>query len=386
VGVLKSQVTGRQYQLVAALAKGGMGEVYVAREVGPKAPAAPRWVAVKTLLPEVLTQPGFLARFLDEARVSARLDHPKLARLLDFGEAAGRPFLAFELLEGADLDDTVSQAHAQGQPVPVDIACRVVAQAARGLAHAHALAEDGRPLGIVHRDLSPGNLFLAASGQVKVLDFGAAAGRDRLARTATGLVIGKVQYMAPEQVRGAPLDGRTDQFALALCLHELLTHQRPHEGLGEREQLRLAFEGAAPDLEGACPEAPEALVALHRRATAVDPADRFPDCVAFAEALEAVVRAGSALDDTAALARYARALWGAERVPARRAQLEALWDQRRPDDDFRWDAPPLPSPPRSAPQPTTELQPVQRTPWLVLGAGLLALVVGVAFGVWSAHR
>src|SRR6185312_8552554 len=252
-----------------------MGEVFVGEEVGPKAHAQSPLLAIKTLLPDVALDATMLNRFLDEARLSARLDHPNIARLTDFGEAAGRPFAVFELLDGADLAQCLDQLIDRRAPVPVEVALAVIIEAAQGLHHAHTLQKDGQPLEVVHRDLSPSNLFLTRAGEVKVLDFGAAWGRDRITKTKTGLIIGKLEYMAPEQVKGEVLSARTDVFALGLCLWELLTTRRPYASDDEREQVNNIFFARVPDLAGLRPGLPVALYDAVKRTVAATPLERF---------------------------------------------------------------------------------------------------------------
>ena len=291
MGALASRVTGRRYRLLAALAKGGMGEVFVGEEVGPKAQADSPLLAIKTLLPDVALDATMLNRFLDEARLSARLDHPNIARLTDFGEAAGRPFAVFELLEGADLAECLDQLIERRAQVPVEVALAVIIESALGLQHAHTLQKDGLPLEVVHRDLSPSNLFLTRAGQVKVLDFGAAWGRDRITRTATGMIIGKLEYMAPEQVKGDSLSARTDVFALGLCLWELLTTRRPYASSNEREQVSKIFHAHVPDLAELRPGLPATLYDAVKRAVAADPMVRFGSASELAKALEPLLLA-----------------------------------------------------------------------------------------------
>jgi serine/threonine-protein kinase len=342
LGILASQVTGRRYRLLAALARGGMGEVFVGEELGPKASAQPR-VAIKTLLPDAARDATMLSRFLDEARLSARLSHPCVARMLDFGQAAGRPFAVFELLRGADLGECLDALIARGRSGPVEVALAVAMQACQGLHHAHTLEKDGKPLQVVHRDLSPSNLFVCDDGQAKVLDFGAAWGRDRFTQTATNMIIGKVEYMAPEQVHGKPVDARTDVFALGLCLHESLTLKRPYAGFDEREQVRRIFEAEVPRLEELRPGLPRALYAVVRKALAKSHLERFGSAQELGEALLPLYRAQTSEAPQARLQRFFAECFGPERTERREARLRALQALPVPDatQAFRWEAPSL---------------------------------------------
>lgn len=338
MGVLSSRLTGERYRLVAALAKGGMGEVFVGESLGPER----RRVAIKTLLPEASQDRVALGRFLDEARLSARLDHPNIARLLDFGEAAGRPFGIFELLEGADVGDCLDQLIERRGLTPPEVALCIAIEACRGLHHAHTLEKDGAPLEVVHRDISPSNLFLTRTGQVKVLDFGAAWGRDRLTRTATGMIIGKLEYMPPEQVKGERLDARSDVFALGLCLHEALALSRPYQSANERELVKKIYYAEVPDLRHLRPGLPEGLYAALDRATDPDPERRFESAAAFAQALEPVLRGITRAPVEEILGRFYRNCFGAARDERRAARLKELLARPVVDADaFAWAAPEL---------------------------------------------
>jgi len=342
LGALASRVTGRRYRLLAALAKGGMGEVFVGEEVGPKAQARSPLLAIKTLLPDVALDASMLNRFLDEARLSARLDHPNIARLTDFGEAAGRPFAVFELLDGADLAQCLDQLIDRRAQVPVEVALAVIIEAAQGLHHAHTLQKDGQPLEVVHRDLSPSNLFLTRAGEVKVLDFGAAWGRDRITKTKTGLIIGKLEYMAPEQVKGETLSARTDVFALGLCLWELLTTRRPYASNDEREQVNNIFFARVPDLTGLRPGLPVALYDAVKRMVAPDPLQRFGSASELAKALEPLLLAVTKDPRGELLTRFYGNCFGIGRHERREARLSELRAQPLADGtSFEWDAPSL---------------------------------------------
>jgi len=319
-----------------------MGEVFVGQPVGPKAQPGDDLVAIKTLLPEVAADPAMLGRFLDEARISARLRHPNIAQLLDFGEAAGRPFAVFELLDGADLGDCLDQLIVRRAQIPVEVAVAFAMGACRGLHHAHTLEDQGQPLEVVHRDLSPSNLFLTRAGQVKVLDFGAACGRNRITRTATGMVIGKLEYMSPEQALGKKVDARTDVFGLGLCLHEALTGKRPYHSANEREMVQKIVHARVPDLASARPGLPAPLIKAVHRALAADPGHRFASTEDFAQALEAVFGALCADPAEGVLSRFYGNCFGRDRHELRARRLQKLLSRAdAPDAAFAWEAPPM---------------------------------------------
>lgn len=203
----------------ARLSRGGMGEIYLARRSRPHGFA--RWVVFKLIRPDMARSPQIRAMFLDEARLLARLEHPAIAQVQDFGEVQGTPFLMMEYVAGLSLRD-LYRLHG---PVPAPVAARMIAEVARGLHAAHQLVgDDGTRLGIVHRDVSPHNILLSFEGRMKLIDFGIALAADRVAKpTSSGVVKGKLTYMAPEQIAGGEADPRTDVYGLSVVLHELLS-------------------------------------------------------------------------------------------------------------------------------------------------------------------
>jgi serine/threonine-protein kinase len=201
-----------------------------------------RRVALKRLLPEVAEDDVSAQRFLDEARIAGSLHHPNVAAVLDMGVLEGVPFLISELVDGLDLRSLEEEAGPASGPIPFEIALHVVCEVAAGLHHAHrAVDTEGRPLGIVHRDVSPENIMVSWQGDVKLIDFGIAHALSRLAATRVGGPPGKLSYMAPEQTSQGTVDPRTDVFALGCVLHWLLSGESPIEG-GRRAELDPAID------------------------------------------------------------------------------------------------------------------------------------------------
>ncbi|MDY7227674.1 serine/threonine-protein kinase [Hyalangium rubrum] len=214
-----------RYEVVMPLGTGGMAQVLVVRLRGPE--GLGRLVALKRILPHLATDPLIVQQFLDEARIGLRLSHPNLVTVYDTGEAQGAYYIAMELVRGVDLDRLL---HAMGKPLPPALAVAVVVQGLLGLHAAHTLkGDDGAPLHLVHRDMSPHNLMVGFDGRVKVLDFGVAKARMQRTVTLPGIVKGKPLYMSPEQARGERLDARSDLFAMGLILFEALTGVRPFD-------------------------------------------------------------------------------------------------------------------------------------------------------------
>ncbi len=203
-------------EILHTIKTGGMGEVLLARRRG--AAGFEQLVAIKTIRGDLVAHPQTQAMFLDEARLLARLTHPAIASVFDFGDHDGQLFLVMEYVPGIRFRELIAM-----HPPP-GIAARAVAEACRGLHAAHELRDlGGAPLGVVHRDIGPENLMLGHDGRVKVLDFGIALVKGRATVTEHGMIKGKPPYMSPEQVRGDALDRRSDVFSIALVAHELLT-------------------------------------------------------------------------------------------------------------------------------------------------------------------
>lgn len=217
------------YQLRYQIASGGMGTVYLARDFGPA--GFVRAVAVKRIHPHLAGRRKFVDMFLDEARIISRISHPNVCRIYDFGQVDGTYYMAMEYLVGESLagvmNAMVKDPARFDEPRWHALACRIIADAAEGLHAAHELVdENGKPLNVVHRDVSPHNLFVNYDGSIRVLDFGVAFAAERLHHSTTGTVKGKYAYMAPEQIKSKDFDRRADIWGLGVCLWEMLTAQR----------------------------------------------------------------------------------------------------------------------------------------------------------------
>jgi serine/threonine-protein kinase len=221
-------VSARQfgnYTLLATIATGGMAEVLLARMHG--AAGFAKLVVIKRLIDRLAGERQYVDMFLDEAKIAARLSHSNIVQVLELGETDGRYFIAMEFLAGLNLSTLAKKAAQRTGGMPADLTAVLIAQACAGMHYAHERClPDGRPLAIVHRDISPHNLVVTFEGLVKIVDFGIAKAEDRLTTTATGLVKGKFAYMSPEQCLGDPLDRRSDVFTLGIVLWETLTGRR----------------------------------------------------------------------------------------------------------------------------------------------------------------
>jgi serine/threonine-protein kinase len=282
-----------RYLLVKKLAQGGMSEVFVAQR--QDAPPGTPLVVLKRLLPELESRPDVVDMFVTEADVTTMLRHPNIVEVYESGEANDRYFIVMEMVDGPDLADVQRAAYQAGVGVGMALAIYVCIQALEGLDYVHhARSPSGRELGIIHRDISPENLFCTLRGMVKVADFGIAklSGLEGFTSINVGLK-GKLNFMAPEQIRGDDLDGRTDEFAVGLILYELCTGKRAyylapgeHE-LSLMERVRDAKIVKPRKLES---EIPRRLQSAILKALERKPNNRFKSCGDFAAALAEVAR------------------------------------------------------------------------------------------------
>lgn len=276
------------YSLVEEVGYGGMGTVFLARREGPR--GFRKAVALKVIHPHLAKQDEFVTMFLDEARIAAAMSHPNVAQVHELGEEDSGLFLAMEYLHGEPLSALMECGHA----IAPAVAASIVIGAARGLHHAHeAKGEDGNPLGLVHRDVSPQNIFVTFDGHVKVTDFGIAKAEGRLAKaTQTGRIKGKCAYLAPEQTHGGTIDRRSDVFALGIVLWELLAGERLFRADTDAETLMRIVDHDVPPLTGIDPQ----LASIAETALAALPEERFDSAEAFANALENWGRATGAAE------------------------------------------------------------------------------------------
>jgi serine/threonine-protein kinase len=302
------------YVLVRRLAKGGMAEIFLARKEGPEGFA--RDLVVKRILPHLSEDPELMAMFREEARIVARLGHPNVVHVYDFGEVGGTAYLVMELVRGVDLRALIVRAREQAMAarrpgaVPMHHAAKILSHVCEGLAHAHDLSDArGRPLGLVHRDVTPSNVLLGFEGAVKVADFGVAKlQRGRKEITRVGMVRGKSAYLSPEQARGESLDRRSDLFNVGILLFEVLTGDTlfPHED--PLHARTLAAAGKIPEPER-LQMLPPGLREIATRALAARREDRYPDALALRADLERFLRAVPETSDTLELGRYVRRLF-----------------------------------------------------------------------------
>jgi serine/threonine-protein kinase len=273
-----------RYELVWELGTGGMAAVFLARARGPA--GFHKWFAIKRIHPHLAKDKRFVDMFLDEARIAAAIHHPNVAQVFDLG-AGDEHYIAMEYLHGEHLGVLAVRAVRQWGRIPYEIAARIVGAAADGLHHAHeARGPGGETLGLVHRDVSPQNVFVTYEGTVKLTDFGIAKAENRITHTQTGAMKGKCAYMAPEQALGQTVDRRTDVFALGIVLWEITTGRRLFKAETDAQTLMRITSGKVrrpSELESSYPPELERIV---MRALATRPENRYPTAAAMARDLD----------------------------------------------------------------------------------------------------
>ena len=301
------------YLLVRRLARGGMAEIFLARREGPE--GFSRDLVVKRILPHLGADAEFVQMFLEEARIAARLAHPNVVHVYDFGEVDGQYYLAMELVRGVDLFALILRAaelaRAEGKvgAVPMHHAAKILSFVCEGLAHAHGLHTAGAHK-LVHRDVTPANVLISFDGAVKVADFGIAKAEQNthIEATRQGVIKGKRTYLSPEQSRGERLDARSDLFNVGILLYEMVTGVPLFTAEGYRDAMRELMAGRLPG-ERWLAEVPDALVRTLRRALAPNPADRHPDALALRAELEAFLRTWPEPSDAVEIGVYVRTVF-----------------------------------------------------------------------------
>ncbi len=278
-----------RYRFGEVIGRGGMGEVFRGTQSG--ALGFERTVVLKTLLPELAERRDFVDMFVHEAQLAANLTHPNIVQVYDLTTTPEDGLaIVMEHVAGLDLATLLSACRKNGRDLFLPVALYVVYEAAKGLEHAHQKHDDrGQPLGIVHRDVSPQNILISWSGDVKITDFGVAKARHRVGRGEDARdkkLHGKFSYMSPEQARGELLDARSDLFSLGTVLFEAITSTQPFTAPTESETLRRVAACEYPPIDLLKQDLPEAVVRVVQRAMSKTPAERYPSAGDFADALQ----------------------------------------------------------------------------------------------------
>ncbi|MET0341734.1 MAG: serine/threonine-protein kinase [Polyangiales bacterium] len=332
-----SECYGR-YEILGRIGRGGMAEILLARERALA--GATRHLVIKRVLPEVVGDAGVLRMFLDEARVVMGLSHPHLCQIYEVGQQDGTWFIAMEWVNGVTLHQLIQRAFELGE-LDCGVIAKIAAQCAEALHHAHTARDaEGRPLHLVHRDVSPHNVMVAYDGRVKLLDFGIAKSVAATHQTDVGVVKGKIWYLAPEQWLSQPVDGRTDVFALGACMHEALSGRVLFKREGKTDVMNAAITGEVPALTEVAEHVPEELAAIVHRALAVRPADRFGSARELGDSLDRFLAGSGEPVGAARIAEYARRLFRAE------VRLGPVLERAVHASELEQPAPTIPPPPR----------------------------------------
>jgi serine/threonine-protein kinase len=305
------------YILLSSLARGGMGEVFLAKH---GLAGLERMCVIKSIRSNLMGDAEYVRRFIDEARTVVQLAHRNICSVLDVGAVDGQYYLSMELICGRDARTIAERARVQQLKIPAQLALHVVGEMLEALDYAHRLVDTrtDEPFGIVHRDVSPQNVMVSFEGEVKLIDFGLAVSKDKLERTAPGIVLGKLQYMSPEQARGHAIGPFTDVFSTGVLLYELLTGERYYEGLSIDDVWQRVGAGThVPVRLNALPEETREVL---RRALAADAAARFQTAGDFRAALHQVQVRTQHIGSAGELRTFMATLFPGEEVNDRRAR------------------------------------------------------------------
>jgi serine/threonine protein kinase len=383
-----------KYLLTERIGAGGMAEIFRATAFGVE--GFTKEICIKRILPTLTADDIFIKMFVSEAKIAVTLHHANIVQVFDLGRIGEHYFIAMELVRGRDLLELINRCRSNRRRMPVPIALYILAQVCKGLEYAHRVKQEGRPAGIIHRDVSPSNILVSWEGDVKVADFGIAKAGHKDEKTATGTLKGKYGYMSPEQVCGDPIDHRSDIFAAGILLYESLVAKRLFKGetdLDTLERVRAARISAPPSAENkkVSPEVDRIVL----KALAQDPADRYQTAEEFHDALADQLFATGKRMDSKALSRFMHQIFAQEI----REEEEKEKERSNPDIPvFQPEAlygPPTPTPaaPLTRPDIPAGLTPRQaRRPMSSLAIGALAtliilLVAGGVVGVyWYLNR
>jgi len=327
-------VQSGNYVLLERVGMGGMAEVFRAASVGVEGFERP--VAIKRILPNLAADEDFVKMFVDEAKIAVQLQHPNIVEIFDLARAGDDLFIAMEYVHGKDMRailDRVQGSDGRGTRIPVELAVHVTAKICDALHHAHfAHGPSGQPLGIIHRDVSPQNVIVSFDGEVKVTDFGLAKAAGRAVQTQAGVVKGKLAYMSPEQLRGQPIDQRSDVYGVGILLWEMLTGVRLFLGKNDQETLRRVYHAQVPAPRTVCPDLHPELEAIVMRALEREVGDRYTTAELMQEDLTAYMYGvGPAIGTPGVSAFMRRVFPQAEPIPEPSVHPPRAKAPRQPD-------------------------------------------------------
>lgn len=292
-----------RYEPLKRLAVGGMAEIFLAKQSGLE--GFEKVVVLKRILPHLASDDEFVSMFLDEARIAAKLSHPNVVQIYDLGKADATYYIAMEYVSGRNVQHLITKQQQLGGHLPVEHVARIMAGVCDGLFYAHGRKDyDGKPLNIVHRDISPQNILVSFAGGVKVVDFGIAKASTQLAQTRAGVLKGKYAYMSPEQVRGAKVDHRSDIFALGLVMYEMLTGMRAFERDNSLKTLKAIVQEKPLNPREMNPDIPMEVVKLLSKALEKNPDRRYKTAQEMQLALEDWLESSPKKSNNVRLSRF----------------------------------------------------------------------------------
>ena len=307
-----------RHAVLGYIADGGMAEIFLGRDGDTP-------IVIKRILPHLARQQNFVSMFIDEARIGSQIKHPNVVEIYELGQVGTDLFMVMEYLAGETVSGLLRRMELRKQRLDIALAAYVIAEACAGLHAAHDLRDAaGNPLGVIHRDISPSNLFVTYSGDVKLLDFGIATAVDRISRTATGHVKGKFSYMSPEQCLGIPLDARSDLWSIGVVLYELSTQRRLFKLPNELLVLKAVTTDPIPRPRKELPQYPQFMEQIVMKALQREPARRHGSAFELREELlDAMAKLGFTGDPRVELSRVMAELFP-ERIAEKRAMLSEL--------------------------------------------------------------
>ena len=292
-----------RYELLKKLATGGMAEIFLAKQSGLE--GFEKVVVLKRILGHLAQDEEFVSMFLDEARIAAKLSHPNIVQIYDLGKSESSYYIAMEYVSGRNVQHLMMKQQGKGGSLPVEHVCRIMAGVCDGLYYAHSRKDyDGKPLNIIHRDISPQNILVSFAGGVKVVDFGIAKATTQLAQTRAGVLKGKYAYMSPEQVRGAKIDHRSDLFAVGLVMYEMLTGQRAFERDSSLKTLKAIVQEKPLNPRELNPDVPMEVVKLLSKALEKNPDRRYKTAQEMQLAIEDFLESSPKKSNNVRLSRY----------------------------------------------------------------------------------
>jgi len=352
-----------KYELLAHMATGGMADIFLARQTGIA--GFEKLLVVKRILTHLAREEFFVKMFLDEARIAARLNHQNVVQTYDLGCENNQYFIAMEYLEGESLAELMRTIFKMGEKIPPYLVAGIMLQTCDGLHHAHSLVgPDGKPMNLVHRDVTPQNIFVLYTGGVKLMDFGIAKATHRSSYTTTGTLKGKFRYMSPEQVKNLPLDARSDIFSSGVVLWEMLTGRRLFHQTSELEILTAIAKEDAPPPSSINPQVPWDLDAIALKALNRSRELRYQSAAEMRMDLSQLVKKAKEPCDTVAVGEFVRWLFFDRMVEkqllVKKAQTrggdlaESLFGDLETEDSDADTIPPDAADPPSKPHPRPE--------------------------------